>query len=121
MTREERRILEIFRGLPEDRKKLFLEFSEFLHSRSHEETPVPSEPVPIPAPENESVVRAIKRLSATYPMIDRSRVFNETSSLMMQHVVQGRAAADVIAELEALFRRLYDEHAGRAGPSTGIS
>ncbi len=113
MTREERRLLEMFRELPEERRKLFVEFAEFLHARSRLETPVPSEPVPIPAPENESVVKAIKRLSATYPMVDRSRVFNETSSLMMQHVIQGRTASDVIVELETLFRRLYDEHAER--------
>ena len=41
-------------------------------------------------------------------MLDRSRMLNETSSLMTQHVIHGRAAGEVIDELEQLFRRHYE-------------
>ncbi len=109
MNRNERRLLSIFREIPDEQQSFLLAFAEFLQTRSRVERPVSSEPVLIPAPENETVVKAIKRLSATYPMLDRSLVFNDTSSLMMQHVAQGRPAVEVIAELEALFRRLYDD------------
>ncbi|MHB1529637.1 MAG: Crp/Fnr family transcriptional regulator [Acidiferrobacteraceae bacterium] len=109
MNRNERRLLAIFREIPDEQQSFLLAFAEFLEARSRAERPVSLEPVPIPVPENETVVKAIKRLSATYPMLDRSRVFNDTSSLMMQHVAQGRPAVEVIAELEALFQRLYDD------------
>ena len=55
------------------------------------------------------MVKAIKRLTATYHMIDRDRLLNETSSLMTAHVIHGRKAAEVIDELEVLFQRHYQE------------
>ena len=57
----------------------------------------------------ESVIAAIKRLSATYPMLDKGKVFNDTSSLMSQHIIQGREAVEVIDELEALFQQEYND------------
>ena len=67
----------------------------------------PLEPERIPRPKEESVVGAIKRLSHSYFMLDRSAMLNDTSSLMGAHVLQGRPASEVIDELEALFARHY--------------
>lgn len=53
---------------------------------------------------------AIKRLSLTYDMIDRGTMLNETSALMSAHILQGRAASEVIDELEALFARYYQDY-----------
>lgn len=107
MTRDEKRLIAVFRELPPDRAALLLDFSEFLHAKTVAEVPaVPA--VVVPRPENESVVRAIKRLAASYPMLDKGKMFSETSSLMTQHVMQGRPAAEVIDELEALFLRHYE-------------
>jgi hypothetical protein len=36
-------------------------------------------------------------------------MLNETSVLMTQHVISGRDAAEVIDELEVLFRRHYEK------------
>ncbi len=106
----ERRIREILGELPEAQAIALLEYAEFLASR-HTAPAAPAEPLVIPRPEKESVVRAIKRLGATYPMVDRSKILNETSVLMTQHVIHGRDAVEVINELEILFRQYYEKTA----------
>ena len=44
-----------------------------------------------------------------YPMLDRERMLSETSGLMAAHTLQGRAAKEVIDDLEAMFERHYRE------------
>lgn len=103
----ERRIRDILGALPDAQAVALLEYAEFLASR-HAKPDVAMEPLVIPRPEKESVVRAIKRLGATYPMVDRSKILNETSVLMTQHVIHGRDAVEIIDELEILFRNRYE-------------
>lgn len=110
---EARRLLQLHGELgPADRATL-LAFAEFLVARGDTppveaagETPPPEI---IPRPAQESVVAAMRRLSATYHMLDKGKVLHEASSLMGAHIMHGRAAADVIDDLEALFRRAYDD------------
>ncbi len=103
------RLREIFEALPEAPQATLLDFAEFLAAR-HPPAHLPmGEPEDIPRPPRESVVKAIKRLSATYPMLDRSTMLNDTSSLMSQHIMQGRSAKEVIDDLEALFHREYEK------------
>ncbi len=66
------------------------------------------EPEHIPAPEGERVVAALKRLSKTYHMLGKNKMLGVTSDLMTQHVLQGREASDVIAELERVFQEEYE-------------
>ena len=101
------KLAQIFNSLPEQERKTLLDFAEFLQSRAPQQPPVMSEPLDIPRPEDESVVAAIKRLNRSYPMVDRSSVFNETSELMMQHMLRGRSAEDIIDELEELFEKRF--------------
>lgn len=114
----EKRLRDILRRLPESQAQTLLDFAEFLdarHGQSGAAAGMPEAvagPQPIPRPEQESVVKAIKRLAATYPMLDRSKMLNETSSLMTQHVMQGRQAVEVIDELEIMFRRHYEKLTG---------
>ena len=70
---------------------------------------MPNEPKEIPRPREESVVAAIRRLSETYYMIDKSVLLSETSGLMSAHIMQGRPAEAVIDELEALFSNHYEK------------
>ncbi|MCG5536731.1 Crp/Fnr family transcriptional regulator [Ectothiorhodospira mobilis] len=103
----ETRLRRILRRLPQAQRETLVSFAEFLAQRHPaEEAPLP-EPEAIPRPREETVVKAMKRLSATYPMLDKSRLLNETSALMSQHVMQGRPAQEVIDELETLFARHY--------------
>lgn len=104
MTDSANKLAKIYKSLPEAEQKTLLDFAEFLLSRAPAEEPdVPMEPLDIPRPEKESVVAAIKRLNQNYPMVERKSVFQETSDLMMQHMMQGRPAPDIIDELEQLF------------------
>jgi hypothetical protein len=109
-SKTEKRFREILGELPETQVSALLEFAEFLAARYSGPKEITA-PLDIPRPEKESVVKAIKRLGATYPMIDRSKMLNETSVLMTQHVVSGRDVVEVIDELEALFRRQYENYA----------
>lgn len=103
-----KKLLDLYGKLPEHDQKTLVDLAEFLVSRcgNHKPATIP-EPEKIPRSHDESVVKAIKRLSATYFMLDKSAVLNEASSLMAQHVMQGRPANQVIDELEDLFKSHY--------------
>lgn len=109
MTRAERRLRELFAKLPEADRQTLLAFAEFLASRAPAASEPLLEPQLEPRPAKESVVGAIKRLSRSYPMLDKAKMLNDTSALMTQHLMQGRAAAEVIDDLQALFERHYRE------------
>ena len=110
---DQRRLLKLYKSLSEQDRESLTAFAEFLARRGAEveadegESTPPAEPKQIPRPEDESVVGAIRRLSETYFMLDKSVLFTETSSLMSAHLLQGRKAPDVIDELEALFETHY--------------
>ena len=113
VRRGRERLLEIHDSLAEEQRGHLLEYAEFLVARHGvvKERAV-SVPQHIPRPEQESVVGAIKRLSTVYPMLDHSRMLHETAGLMTQHVMQGRAAMEVIDDLEELFKRHYQTQFG---------
>lgn len=110
--------------LPESGRQTLVDFAEFLCSRQQmaapgavtpesvvpPPAPVIEDPQPIPRPEEESVIKALKRLAATYPMLDKQKMLNETSDLVTQHVIMRREAREVIDELEAVFARCYEEY-----------
>jgi hypothetical protein len=117
----EKRLTGILRKLPAAQAGMLLEFAEFLlvrHGATGREEGKPAgaievpAPVEIPRPAEETVVKAVRRLRATYPMLDARKLLNQTSELMTQHIVQGREAIEVIEELEILFRSHYEKLAG---------
>jgi hypothetical protein len=109
-NRPEKRLVELFNGLPEAERKSLLDFAEFLAERAGPvAAPVPQEPLDIPRPDEENVVAAMKRLRETYPMIDHSKLLHEASGLMAEHMMQGRPAPEVIDELEKMFLSHYEK------------
>ncbi len=110
--RDSKRLLSHFRNLSEARQQALLDYAEYLAGK--EATDVasapPSEPLPIPRPEQESVVKAIKRLMQTYPMLERNHVFHEASAQMTRHLIHGVSASETIDELERIFARQYQIH-----------
>lgn len=122
MSQRNQTILTLFQSLSAADQAQLIAFAEFLLSRT-QRVPVqptaadssapaaspPPEPEPIPRPEQESVVKAVKRLSKTYPMLDKSKMLSETSELVAQHIMQGRDAVEVIDELERVFQRFYQD------------
>ncbi len=116
MTKIEKKLLAVLADLDKDDRNSLLSFADFLLQKAKKEGRLLErnverniEPVLIPRPADERVVAAIKRLSATFPMLHKDSMINETASLMTQHLIQGRAAVDVIDELEVLFQNRYKE------------
>jgi len=113
MTSEERALLSHFRSLPAEQRHSLMDFAAFLAARSEGAAqPPPAQPVDIPRPATESVIKAVKRLTATYPMLDHAKLLHETSNHVGQHIMHGKPAAEVIDELEAMFRRHYERIKG---------
>lgn len=106
---EDKRLLALFRTLSEARQQTLMEFAAFLADKEGaNKADAPAlEPLPIPRPEQENVVMAIKRLRATYPMLDSADLFNEASSQMTRHLMHGIPATEVIDELEQIFLMRY--------------
>ena len=111
---QQRQLLDYFDRLDNQGQETLMAFAEFLAGRAGaEETsaePVVHTPKPIERPDKESVVKAIKRLSDTYYMLEREHLLDQTSSLMMSHVMQGRDAVSVIDELEIIFSEHYQRY-----------
>ena len=111
----EKKLLTSFKRLEAKEQEMLLAFAEFLAHREID-SGLPVEPLAKPQiiqrPESESVVAAIKRLSASYPMLDKPQLLNESSAIMTKHVMQGKEAEAAIDELEALFLKFYEELVG---------
>jgi hypothetical protein len=103
----QRRLQNIFKQLSPQDKETILSFAEFLLAQT---TPtIVAKPQIQPRPPNESVIAAIKRLSKSYPMLDKAKMLDETSNLMTEHMLKGRDSVEIIDELEAIFLRHYKE------------
>nr|MBS0020606.1 Crp/Fnr family transcriptional regulator [Gammaproteobacteria bacterium] len=108
MQQQKRRLLQLFSALSAADRETVLLFAEFLNARPGQEVVAISPPRVLPRPSEESVIAAIKRLSASYPMLDGTAMLNDTSTLMAQHILQGRAASEIIDELEEVFYAKYE-------------
>ncbi len=113
LSKEKRQLLSLYRQLSHAGQQQLCAFAEFLVEREGAQSALPKVPAEVPTPqllprpEQESVVGAIKRLTASYAMLDRSQILTETSSLMTAHLVHGREIEEVINELEQLFAKAY--------------
>jgi hypothetical protein len=107
-----KRLLGLFRALSESRRQALLEYAEFLAGKesAQSDTAPPTEPLLIPRPEQENVIKAIQRLMQTYPMLERNRVFHDASAQMTRHLMHGVAAVEVIDELERIFEQHYQKY-----------
>lgn len=104
----EARLLAIFRALDTGDRHGLQAYAEFLAVRGGMRVSDADVTVNAgPGPEGETVVMAIKRLTRTYPMLDRRKLIGRTSQLMAEHALQGRAAVEVITELEVVFEEHF--------------
>lgn len=109
----ERQLVAKFNALDAAGQRTLLDFLEFLYlRREHPADPSEQQPLLIERPDSESVVAAMRRLSRCYPMLEADTLLHRASNLMSEHVLQGRAASEIIDDLEALFQRQYDLHRG---------
>jgi hypothetical protein len=103
------RLQQIFNQLSPEHQQMLLAFAEFLQTRVVSNSAPPRQPQYLPRPADESVVAAIKRLSQSYPMLEKAKILDKTSSLMTEHILQGRDKVSVINELEVIFEQHYKE------------
>lgn len=133
MTEQEQSLLDIYRQLSEHDAHSLLRFAEFLAgyevtaatiikegdtspgqqaessiATADAEDSIP-QPEDIERPDKEKVVDALKRLSATYPMLDKKYLLDKASELVAQHIMFGKPAPQVIDEIEDIFATAYDK------------
>lgn len=118
--RDSKRLISLFRRLSDSRQQALLEYATFLASKEDADlaSAPPTEPLTIPRPEKESVVKAIQRLMQTYPMLERNQIFSEASAQMTRHLIHGVTAIEAIDELEQIFARQYQRHLEAANVET---
>ena len=121
MDAGEQQLIRYFRRLEAADRATLLAFGEFLAQRgaavvAPEQEPAAAaapppgvipEPEPIERPASETVVGALKRLSKTYPMLDKSLMLGATSDLVAKHILQGTGTVEAIDALEEIFREHY--------------
>ena len=117
----EQTLLALFRKLTEQDVQTLLRFAAFLANEpaptaiapAMQETAVADTVIPQPElierPEGERVADALKRLSASYPMLDKKTLLAKASELVAQHVMFGKPANVVIDEIEVLFEQAYEK------------
>lgn len=64
----------------------------------------------IARPEEENVIKALKRLRETYPMISPDSVMKETTSQMTAHLIKGQDKSQTIDALESCFAQKYQDY-----------
>ena len=116
MNDPQQRLQQLFAALDAQDRSSLLAFAEFLAGRRQTAPAVTEQrpaPVAVPEPENiqrpevESIVAALKRLSKTYPMLDKGEMLGATSDLVATHVMQGTEPPLVVDQLEAIFAEHY--------------
>jgi hypothetical protein len=116
MASAEQQLTEFFRQLTAADQLTIMDFAEFLAARSSPESmAVSSEPLVVAEPEvierpaRESVVAGLKRLSKTYPMLDKTEMLAATSELVATAIMQRTDTIIVVDELEEIFRSHYEK------------
>jgi len=107
MDKKQNNLIRLFSDLDDHRQSALLEYAEFLAGQSARENKPNFSPELIPRPKSETVIGAVKRLSTSYAMLDKQYMLHELSGLMAQHMLQGRAADEVIDEVEKVFEKQY--------------
>jgi hypothetical protein len=115
MASKRQRLSELFKKMNSQQQESLLDYASFLVHRADaaaamEESQEKLEPLFSERPDNENVVNAIKRLRASYFMLNTDDLLNESSTLMAQFMLQGRDAQEVIDDLERMFDIHYQKY-----------
>lgn len=120
MNKSEKKLIRLYEALAPIEREMLSSYAEFLVERTTKNKTI-EEPIDIIRPPEESIVAAIKRLSASYPMLDKSKLLSDVSGKVTQHVVFGREASEVIDELEVFFQQNYRQYVNEKEASAGSS
>jgi len=103
------RLVALVERLDAEGQRTLLEYGEFLASRSEAPAVPQASEVPLPG---ETVLQAVRRLNRSYPGLHRHALLQPVGELLSQHLVEARAAEEIIAQLEALYARAHAERGG---------
>ena len=112
-SREERILCKIYKDLDVNHRHTLITFANFLVEQQTQDKnntideKLALEPLDLPRPKKESVIKGVRRLTASYPMIDTDTMFDSISKLMTSHIMEGRSAESVIDDLQELFAQQY--------------
>lgn len=106
-TNGEERLLQAWRALAPRERELLNEFADMLAQRYGARTAANGAPLRLVRPDEETIVQAIRRLTRTYPMLDRSRLLDEGSRLLARHAADEITASAAIDVLEELYAQAY--------------
>lgn len=109
MNKSEKKLIRLYEELTPIERQMLISYAAFLveHTTKNKTIEVP---IDIIRPSEESIVAAIKRLSASYSMLDKSKLLSDVSEKVTQHIVFGREASEVIDELEVFFQQNYRQY-----------
>ncbi len=100
----------IGKDLPHEALAMLAEFAQFLKAKHPSIQTEVQALNPIDRPVEENVIAAIRRLSKTYPMLDKSILFEQTSAAMSAHVLQEISSTESIDRLEQVFKKEYEAY-----------
>lgn len=104
---QRKKLLDYYSEFNAAQRQSLLDYAGYLHQSSPEKTAPLPEPLTIAPARGETVVGAMQRLSESYSMVNKDHILHELSALMAQHMLQGRAADEVIQDIEKVFKRQY--------------
>jgi len=113
MNKNEKKLIRLYEILTSSEREMLMSYAEFLVERSDgpsNDNHKIEEPVEIIRPPEETIVAAVKRLSASFPMLDKSQLLSDVSEKVTQHVIFGREITEVIDELEIFFQKNYQQY-----------
>ena len=106
--KERAALLEAWRNLGKAERLTLLQFARFLHAQQAEPgEKISQKPLDLPVPDNESAVKALKRLKKNYPMIEADMGLLDDASRLLMEKVTGTPDVEVIAKMESLFLDRY--------------
>ena len=108
-SKDSQALVDLYEAMDEKRKISLCDFADFLYAQADPVSKEVPRPEDIPRPEKETVVGAVKRLKATFHMVESMIVFSDASALMTDHMVKGRDVVEVIDEMEILFENAYQK------------
>jgi hypothetical protein len=104
------RLVELWERLDPEARRTLVEYAEFLAVRAGGAAAPVDPPARVPG---ETVLQAVNRLNRSYPGLRRTALMQPVGELLAQHMVDARAAEEVIDALEALYAQAHAERADR--------
>ena len=112
IPKEQRELLSLFKQLDQAEQQVLTRYARFLLADSGVVTSVASlqQPRGLTRPESETVMKALKRLSENYFMLDKDSLLHSCAGKVSDHLLHKRDSDKVIDEIEEIFNGHYESY-----------